>query len=70
MKELSLEAFAAKVGQSEAARLLGVSAPAISKALSAKRQIFVMESDDGSVRARELREFPCQKPQKQPHKAA
>lgn len=70
MRELTLEAFTAKVGQSEAARLLGVSAPAISKALSAKRHIVVSELEGGAVSAHEVRQFPCQKPHKQPHKAA
>jgi len=58
---LSLDKFVADKGQSEAARLLRVTAPAIHKALSAKRDIRVHELPDGSFQANELRPFPSQK---------
>ena len=61
MNETSLEKFVADKGQSEAARLLRVTAPAIHKALSAKRNIRVLELPDGSYQANELRPFPSQK---------
>lgn len=61
MKETSLDKFVADKGQSEAARLLRVTAPAIHKALSAKRDIRVLELPDGSFQAQEQRPFPSQK---------
>lgn len=61
MNETSLDKFVADKGQSEAARLLRVTAPAIHKALSAKRDIRVLELPDGSFQANELRPFPSQK---------
>ena len=60
MKETSLDEFVADKGQSEAARLLNVTPPAIHKAISAKRQIRVLELADGSFQANELRPFPSQ----------
>lgn len=61
MKETSLDKFVADKGQSEAARLLRVTAPAIHKALTAKRDIRVLELPDGSFQAKEERPFPSQK---------
>lgn len=61
MNETPLDKFVAEKGQSEAARLLRVTAPAIHKALSAKRDIRVLELPDGSYKANELRPFPSQK---------
>ncbi|SDB54243.1 Cro/CI family transcriptional regulator [Pseudomonas sp. NFACC13-1] len=61
MNETPLDKFVAEKGQSEAARLLRVTAPAIHKALIAKRDIRVLELPDGSFRASELRPFPSQK---------
>ncbi|UZJ58592.1 Cro/CI family transcriptional regulator [Pseudomonas sp. KU26590] len=61
MNETPLEMFVADKGQSEAARLLRVTAPAIHKALSAKRDIRVLELPDGSFQAKEQRPFPSQK---------
>ncbi|KPY12090.1 Cro/CI family transcriptional regulator [Pseudomonas savastanoi pv. phaseolicola] len=58
MIETSLDKFVADKGQSEAARLLRVTAPAIHKALTAKRDIRVLELPDGSFRAQEQRPFP------------
>ncbi|WP_122613967.1 Cro/CI family transcriptional regulator [Pseudomonas viridiflava] len=58
MNETSLDRFVADKGQSEAARLLRVTAPAIHKALSAKRDIRVLELPDGSFQAQEQRPFP------------
>ncbi|ENA37455.1 hypothetical protein HMPREF1487_04373 [Pseudomonas sp. HPB0071] len=60
MKEITLESFVAAKGQSEAARLLRVTPPAIHKAISTKRDIRVLELPDGSFRAVESRPFPSQ----------
>jgi Cro len=61
MNETPLDKFVAEKGQSEAARLLRVTAPAIHKALSAKRDIRVLELADGSFQAKEQRPFPSQR---------
>lgn len=61
MNETPLDKFVAEKGQSEAARLLRVTAPAIHKALTAKRDIRVSELPDGSFEALEQRPFPSQK---------
>lgn len=57
-----LSEFVAKVGGPTAAsRALGVSPPAIHKALQSNRNIFVIEREDGSCVAEEVRPFPSQK---------
>lgn len=61
MNETPLDQFVAEKGQSEAARLLRVTAPAIHKALKAKRDIRVSELPGGSFEALEQRPFPSQK---------
>lgn len=61
MNETPLDQFVAEKGQSEAARLLRVTAPAIHKALTAKRDIRVSKLPDGSFVALEQRPFPSQK---------
>lgn len=53
-----LTSFAHDVGQIEAARRLGLSQSAISKALRSGRKVFVFE-DGVSERAFELKSFPC-----------
>lgn len=60
MKETSLDQFVAEKGQSEAARLLGVTPPAIYKAIAAGRRIRVIELSEGVFQASELRPFPSQ----------
>lgn len=60
MKATTLEQFVAAKGQAEAARLLRVTAPAIHKALIAKRDIRVTQLPDGSFQASESRPFPSQ----------
>ncbi len=60
MKETSLDQFVAEKGQSEAARLLGVTPPAIYKAIAAGRRIRVIEISEGAFQASELRPFPSQ----------
>ena len=49
----------AKGRQSIAARELGVTQVAISKAIGAGREIFVTRHADGTVTATEVRPFPC-----------
>ena len=60
MKETSLDEFVAEKGQSEAARLLGGTPPAIYKAIAAGRHIRVLELSAGIFKASELRPFPSQ----------
>ena len=61
MSETPLDKFVAEKGQSEAARLLRVTAPAIHKALVAKRDISVFELPGGGYAAIERRAFPSQR---------
>jgi len=61
MNATPLDKFVAEKGQSEAARLLRVTAPAIHKALIAKRHISVFQLPDGGFEAVEQRPFPSQK---------
>jgi hypothetical protein len=64
MKKITLSDLVSEIGQAGAAKALGVSAPAIAKALSAGREIYVTKRADGSFSAEELRPFPSQtKPQ-------
>lgn len=62
MKKTPLPELVERVGQSAVAKGLGVSAPAISKALRAAREILVTEHEDGTLTAEEIRPFPCQLP--------
>lgn len=62
MKKTPLPELVERIGQSAAAKRLGVSAPAISKALRAAREILVTEHEDGTLTAEEIRPFPCQLP--------
>ncbi|MBA8033278.1 hypothetical protein HV096_14505 [Citrobacter freundii] len=58
MTRVHLSEYAKNVGQERAAVALGVRQGAISKALKNKRKIYVLISDNGTVTAEELREFP------------
>lgn len=60
MKTLSLKDFISEVGQAEAARLLGVKPPSLSKAKNVGRNITVNVGDDGTCSAFEVRPFPSQ----------
>lgn len=62
MKKTPLPELVERMGQSAVAKGLGVSAPAISKALKAAREILVIEHEDGKLTAEEVRPFPCQLP--------
>ncbi|WP_312141246.1 Cro/CI family transcriptional regulator [Stutzerimonas nitrititolerans] len=60
MKKIPLPDLVNRLGQGAVAKALGVSAPAISKALGAGREIYVTEHGDGTFTAEELRPFPSQ----------
>ncbi|WP_265534981.1 Cro/CI family transcriptional regulator [Pseudomonas saponiphila] len=60
MKKTPLPELVERIGQSAVAKGLGVSAPAISKALRTAREILVTEHEDGTLTAEEIRPFPCQ----------
>ncbi|MNJ24705.1 Cro [compost metagenome] len=67
MNKTPLPDLVSRIGQSAVAKGLGVSAPAIAKALKTERDILVTEHPDGSFTAEEIRPFPCQV---QPEKSA
>jgi hypothetical protein len=60
MKRTPLPELIERIGQSAVARDLGVSAPAIAKAIKSGRVIFVIENDDGTMTGEEVRPFPSQ----------
>lgn len=60
MTQIPLPDLVAEKGQVFVAKALGVSPPAISKALSAERTIVVTVHPDGTFEAQELRPFPSQ----------
>ncbi|WP_337056319.1 Cro/CI family transcriptional regulator [Pseudomonas sp. USHLN015] len=60
MRRMKLSDFAAEIGQTKAAEMLGLTQGALNKALRVGREIFVTEHDDGSISAEELRPFPSQ----------
>lgn len=60
MSKVHLQDLVAEKGQVFVAKALGVSPPAISKAIRAQREILVTVHEDGSYEAQELRKFPSQ----------
>jgi predicted transcriptional regulator len=58
MKKTSLPELVERIGQAAVAKALGVSSPAISKALRIQRDIQVLEHRDGTYTAEEIRPFP------------
>ncbi|KQV21073.1 Cro/Cl family transcriptional regulator [Pseudomonas sp. Root329] len=60
MKQIPLTELVATKGQAFAAKALGVSPAAISKAISAERNISVTCNQDGTFEAHELKSFPAQ----------
>jgi predicted transcriptional regulator len=60
MKQIPLTELVATKGQAFAAKSLGVSPAAISKAISAERNISVTCNEDGTFEAHELKAFPAQ----------
>jgi len=64
MNKDPLPELVAEKGQVFVAKALGVSPPAISKAIRAQREILVTGREDGTYEALELRRFPSQEPAK------
>lgn len=60
MNRTHIKKFAAELGQSEAAVLLGMTQGALSKAIRVGRDVYVTEHADGSYSAEEVRPFPSQ----------
>lgn len=57
--KLTLKEFTERVGQTKAAQMLGMRQSAISKAISAGRNIYVQILSNGSVLAEETKQFPA-----------
>ncbi len=55
MNEISIEDFVAERGQGNAAKALGISQPALCKALKHKRVIRVCIDEAGGIRAYEIK---------------
>lgn len=60
MKRIPLAELVARKGQAFTAKALGVSPAAISKAITAERNISVSCNQDGTFEAHELKSFPAQ----------
>lgn len=60
MRKITIADFVAEKGQAAAAKLLGVSPPAVHKAIKANRDITLTIRPDGSLEsAQESRPFPA-----------
>ncbi|MDR5616815.1 Cro/CI family transcriptional regulator [Arsenophonus sp.] len=64
MKRLTLPQYVGMHGQEKVAQDLGLYQGAISKALSAKRNITILVHEDGKVEAEELKPFPSRRYQR------
>ena len=62
MNQISLKEFVSRFGQTGAATRLGVTQGAVRKALLVEREIYVMENDDGTYAASEVKPFPSIEP--------
>ncbi len=60
MKTTTLTKFAAELGQTDAAKALGVTQGSLSKALRVGRHVYVICHESGTCEAVELRPFPTQ----------
>lgn len=60
MSRVHIKEFARARGQTKAAEMLGITQGAINKALRVGRDIYVIETPDGSFFAEEVRPFPSQ----------
>lgn len=58
MSQIPLSQFVEKHGQYGAAEKLGVTQPAVAKALKCEREIYVFENEDGTFFANEIKPFP------------
>lgn len=61
MRLIPLAEFAKEHGHTRAAKILGCTQGALSKAIRIGRAVSVTENDDGTYSAQELRPFPSQK---------
>ncbi len=59
MKKNPLSDYVKEHGQAVAAKTIGVTQGAISKALDKGRNIFVIYDEKGNVKAEEVRQFPA-----------
>lgn len=60
MNRVHIKEFATKLGQTEAAILLGMTQGGLSKAIRVGRDVYVTEHPDGTYTAEEVRPFPSQ----------
>ena len=60
MKRSKLADFTAENGQVATAKKLNLTQGALSKAIRAGRNVFVIEHEDGSLSAEEVKPFPSQ----------
>lgn len=58
MESIPLKELVADKGQAEVARIFGVTAPAINKALSSNRDVRCTQLPDGTYLGEEVRPFP------------
>lgn len=58
MSRIPLAEIVKTLGQNRVAAALDVSAPAIAKAVKAGRLIFVIQNEDGKLKAEEVKTFP------------
>lgn len=61
MSQITLEQYVKQHGQVKAGAALGVTQIAISKALRAGREIFVVIAEDGAISAFEHKSFPSKR---------
>lgn len=60
MNRVHIKEFANKLGQTEAAILLGMTQGGLSKAIRVGRDVYVTRQEDGTYTAEEVRPFPSQ----------
>lgn len=60
MSRIPLSQFAETNGQTKTASLLGMTQGALNKALRVGRNVYVIQHDNGTFTAEELRPFPVQ----------
>ena len=60
MNRVHIKEFATKLGQTEAAILLGMTQGGLSKAIRVGRDVYVTKHPDGTYTAEEVRPFPTQ----------
>lgn len=60
MSRIPLYEFALAHGQTKSASLLGLTQGSLNKALRVRRDVYVIEHENGTFTAEELRPFPSQ----------